>query len=139
MWENWQYQDLQKFTCSCIRILVFIYCFCWITKLAELILSWIRFPVSMFNLWNVPSVMPCGTLTHDKNNREKIHAGCFNGRICYLQISEFLSYKIYFSIRICDHWQGLFLIITAQKMKLSIKYFYSKCDQIRSFLRGDDI
>ena len=31
---------------------------------------------------------------------KKIHAGCFNGRICYLQISEFLSYKIYFSIRI---------------------------------------
>ena len=27
------------------------------------------------------------------------------------------------------------VLATAQKMKLSIKYFFSKCDQIRSFLR----
>ena len=26
-------------------------------------------------------------------------------------------------------------IVTAQKMKFSIKYYFSKCDQIRTFLR----
>ena len=30
---------------------------------------------------------------------------------------------------------ALFVIYTAQKMKFSIKYFFSKCDQIRSYLR----
>ena len=36
-----------------------------------------------------------------------------------------------------DHYVDKFFIpalITAQTMKFSIKYFYSKCDQIRSFL-----
>ena len=28
----------------------------------------------------------------------------------------------------------MLLRLTAQKMKFSIKYFFSKCDQIRSFL-----
>ena len=48
--------------------------------------------------------------------------------------SEFLS-------NILDIWQGsectskIFIIHIAQKIKFFIKDFFSKCDQIRSFLR----
>ena len=43
-----------------------------------------------------------------------------------------MTIKIFADFQICINVP---LTITAQKMKFSIKDFFSKCDQIRSFLR----
>ena len=47
----------------------------------------------------------------------------------------FFNLFIYFSFTNWFCWPRITIQITAQKMRFSIQDFFSKCDQIRSFLR----
>ena len=53
----------------------------------------------------------------------------------HLHFFFFIYLFIYFSFTNWFCWPRITIQITAQKMRFSIQDFFSKCDQIRSFLR----
>ena len=60
-----------------------------------------------------------------------------NNKVCTNRISTHLwcPVHIYFGVHCINKYLCIYLYITAQKMKFSIKDFFSKCDQIRSSMQ----